>query len=67
MFMVAFEQYTAAVAIRSALAAGQARFFCILIGVAIGTVFMLVLSSDRVGDVTKRCLKRIGDSELPRA
>jgi uncharacterized membrane protein YccC len=80
MFMVAFEQYTAAVAIRSALAplaafalrddalaAGQARFFCILIGVAIGTAFVLILSSDRVGDVTKRCLKRIGGSELPRA
>src|ERR671918_2793772 len=49
-FIVAFEQYTLVVAVRSALvplaafflrgdtmAAGQARFFCILIGVAIGS------------------------------
>jgi len=67
-FMVAFEQYTLAVAIRSALAplaalalsgdaiaAGQARFFCILIGVVIGTTFMLILSHERVGN----CLKRL--------
>jgi hypothetical protein len=73
LFMVAFEQYTLAVAIRSALvplaafslhgdamAAGQARFFCILIGVAIGTTFMLILSSDRVSGISERLLKRIG-------
>jgi Fusaric acid resistance protein-like len=79
MFMVAFEQYTSAVAIRSALAplaalalrddaiaAGEARFLCIFIGVAIGTTFIMILSSDRVDDVAKRFLKRIGCSELPR-
>jgi Fusaric acid resistance protein-like len=72
VFMVAFEQYTLAVATRSALAplaafalrddalaAGQARFLCILIGVAIGTTFMLILSSDRVGGVAERLLKKI--------
>jgi hypothetical protein len=72
LFMVAFEQYTLAVAIRSALAplaavalrddamaAGQARFLCILIGVAIGTTFMLILSSDRLGGVSAPLLKRL--------
>src|SRR5262245_45030035 len=67
VFMVAFEQYTLAVAIRSALAplaafalrgdalaAGQARFVCIFIGAAIGTTFMLLLSSDRADNVSKR-------------
>jgi hypothetical protein len=80
LFMVAFEQYTSAVAIRSALAplaafalhgdaiaAGQARFICILIGVAIGTMFMLILSSDWVGGVSERLLKSIGGEEVPRA
>jgi hypothetical protein len=79
MFMVAFEQYTSAVAIRSALAplaafalrndalaAGEARFLCILIGVAIGTTLMLILSSDRVSDLSKRLLKRIRGSEVLR-
>jgi uncharacterized membrane protein YccC len=69
-FMVAFEQYTLAVAIRSALApfaafalsgdaiaAGQARFFCILIGVVIGITFVLILSSERVGNCLTRLLK----------
>ena len=71
LFMVAFEQYTLAVAVRSALAplaafalqgdalaAGQARFLCILIGVAIGTAFMLILSSRRMARVSERLLKR---------
>jgi hypothetical protein len=34
-----------------ALAAGQARFLCILVGVAIGTLLMLILSSDRLGRI----------------
>lgn len=80
LFMVSFEQYTLAVTIRSALAplaafalrgdaiaAGQARFFCILIGVAIGTTFMLILSSHRVSDFSKCLLKKIGGSEAPPA
>jgi hypothetical protein len=71
LLMVAFEQYTLAVAIRSALAplaafalrgdaiaVGQARVICILIGVAIGTTFVLILSSDRVGGISERLLKR---------
>jgi hypothetical protein len=80
LFMVAFEQYTLAVAVRSALAplaafalgsnamaAGQARFLCILIGVTIGTTFMLILSNDRVGRVSERLLTKIGGGEDPRA
>jgi Fusaric acid resistance protein-like len=79
LFMVAFEQYTLAVAIRSVLAplaafalgndtlvAGQARFLCILIGVAIGTTFMLILSSDRLSGVSERLLKSIGGGAVPR-
>jgi hypothetical protein len=71
LFMVAFEQYTLAVTIRSALAplaafalhgdalaAGKARFFCILIGVAIGTALMLILSSRRVGNLWNDCSRR---------
>jgi hypothetical protein len=78
LFMVAFEQYTLAVAIRSALAplaafalhddamaAGQARLLCILIGVAIGTTSMLILSNDRLGGVSQRLLKRIGVVQPP--
>jgi hypothetical protein len=42
------------------MAAGQARFICILIGVAIGTTFMLILSGDRVSGVSERLLKRSG-------
>jgi len=77
LFMVAFEQYTLAVAIRSALAplaafalqgdalaAGQARFLCILIGVAIGTAFILVLSSQRMARVSERLLKRSEGGEV---
>jgi uncharacterized membrane protein YccC len=73
LFMIAFEPYMLAVAIRSllvplaafalrddALAAAQARFFCILIGVAIGTTFMLILSNDRLRRVLERRLKRTG-------
>ena len=72
VFMVAFEQYTLAVAVRSALAplaafalsgdalgAGEARFYCILIGVTIGTTFMLILSSQWVSNVSKRLVKKI--------
>ena len=73
-FMVAFEQYTLAVAVRSALAplaafalsgdaleAGEARFYCILIGVTIGATWMLILSSQWVSNVFqtlagKRCV-----------
>ena len=79
LFMVAFEQYTLAVAIRSALAplaafalrddalaAGQARFFCILIGAAIGTLFTLILSNDQLGSIAARLLKRIWHSAVPR-
>jgi hypothetical protein len=78
-FMVAFEQYTLAVATRSALAPlaafalrddaiapGRARLFCILIGVTIGTTFVLILGSDRVRDLSERLLKRIGRSGLAR-
>jgi uncharacterized membrane protein YgaE (UPF0421/DUF939 family) len=78
-FMVAFEQYTLAVATRSvlaplaafalhgdAIAAGRARFFICLIGVTIGTTFVLILGSDRVRDLSERLLKRIGRSELAR-
>ena len=72
LFMIAFEPYTLAVAIRSllvplaafalhdALAAGQVRFFCILIGVAIGTTCMLILSSDWLRGALERLLKRTG-------
>jgi hypothetical protein len=79
LFMVAFEQYTLAVATRSALAplaafalrndamaAGYARFFCILIGVAIGTTCMLLLSSERLGGVSERLLKRIRGAAILR-
>jgi hypothetical protein len=79
MFMVAFEQYTLAVAIRSAvaplgafalgddaLAAGEARFLCILIGVAMGTMFMLILSSHRAGDLSEHLLRKLGLGEPPR-
>jgi Fusaric acid resistance protein-like len=79
MFMVAFEQYMLAVAIRSALAplgafalrddalaAGEARFLCILIGVAIGTMFMLILSSHRVGDLSEHLLRKVGLGEPSR-
>jgi hypothetical protein len=77
LFMVAFEQYTLAVAIRSALAplaafalgddamaAGQARFVCILIGVAIGTTFTLILSSHRMARVSDRLLKKSKGGEV---
>jgi hypothetical protein len=73
LFMVAFEQYTVAVAIRralaplaalplhgDALAAGRARFISILLGVALGTTFMLILSSDWVASLSERLLKRSG-------
>jgi uncharacterized membrane protein YccC len=73
LFMIAFEPYTLAVAIRSllvplaafalhddALAAGQVRFFCILIGVAIGTTCMLILSSDWLRGALEPLLKRTG-------
>ena len=56
-FMVAFEQYTLAVAVRSALAplavfalhgdavaAGAARFGCIFVGVCIGAAFLLAVN-----------------------
>jgi hypothetical protein len=79
LFMVAFEQYTLAVAIRSALAplaafalrndamaAGYARFFCILIGVAIGTTCMLLLSSERLGGVSEHLLQRIRGAAILR-
>ena len=70
-FMVAFEQYTLAVAVRSALAplaafalsgdalgAGEARFYCILIGVTIGATWILILSSQWVSNVSKRLLAK---------
>ena len=70
-FMVAFEQYTLAVAVRSALAplaafalsgdalgAGEARFYCILIGVTIRATWMLILSSQWVSNVSKRLLAK---------
>jgi Fusaric acid resistance protein-like len=79
LFMVAFEQYTLAVATRStlaplaafalgddALAAGQARFLCILIGVAIGATFMLILSNDRLGGVSERLYRGVRGVPLPR-
>jgi hypothetical protein len=49
-----------------AMAAGQARVLCILIGVAIGTTFMLILSSDRVGRVSEPLLKRSGGGAVSR-
>jgi hypothetical protein len=49
------------------IAAGQARFFCIFIGVAIGTTFVLILASDRLRDIEKRLLERIWGGGLPRA
>ena len=80
VFMVAFEQYTLAVAVRSALAplagfalsgdalgAGEARFYYILIGVTIGTTFMLILSSSWVSNVSQRLVKKISRSEAPAA
>jgi uncharacterized membrane protein YccC len=76
VFMVAFEQYTLAVAVRSELAplaafalsrdalkAGEAHFYCILIGVTIGTMFVLVLSSQWVSNVSKRLLEKLRRSE----
>jgi hypothetical protein len=51
----------AAFALRGdALAAGQARFVCIFIGVAIGTTCMLILSSGWVASLSGRLLKRSG-------
>jgi Fusaric acid resistance protein-like len=80
VFMVAFEQYTLAVAVRSALAplaafalsgdalgAGEARFYCILIGVTIGTALMLLLSSQWVSNLSKRLVKKMRRSEVPAA
>jgi len=80
VFMVAFEQYTLAVAVRSALAplaafalsgdalgAGEARFYCILIGVTIGTALMLILSSQWVSNLSKRLVKKMRRSEAPAA
>jgi uncharacterized membrane protein YgaE (UPF0421/DUF939 family) len=76
-FMVAFEQYALAVAVRSApaplaafalsgaLGAGEARFYCILIGVTIGTTFMLIFSSQWVSTVSKRLVKKIRRGEAP--
>jgi hypothetical protein len=59
--MVAFEKYALAVSVRSALAplaafalhydpleTAEARFLCILIGVIIGTLFMLLFTSERL-------------------
>jgi len=39
------------------------RFYCILIGVSIGTMFMLILSSHRAGDISKRLLEKIRRTE----
>ena len=50
-----------------ALGAGEARFYCILIGVTIGTTFVLVLSSQRVSNASKRLGKKIRRSEAPAA
>jgi len=39
------------------------RFYCILIGVSIGTMFMLILSSHRAGDISKRLLEKLRRTE----
>jgi hypothetical protein len=77
VLIVAFEPYTLAVAIRSALApraalalhgdamaTGQARFVCMVIGAAIGTTFMLLLSRDWVASLSERLLKRGGWAQI---
>jgi uncharacterized membrane protein YccC len=75
VFMVAFEQYVLAVAVRSALAplaafslhdnalaTGEARVLCILIGVAIGAALMFAISSPRGEAVVNRFLARLAGS-----
>ena len=70
--MVAFEQYVVAVAVRSALAplaawslhdaalaAGEARMVCILVGVAIGTAATLLFSTPRVLAAIDRAAARL--------
>jgi hypothetical protein len=39
------------------------RFYCILIGVTIGTMFMLILSSQRVSNVSRHLVEKIRRSE----
>jgi hypothetical protein len=71
VLMVAFEQYVLAVAVRSALAplaawslhdaalaAGEARMLCILVGVAIGTAATLLFSTPRIATAIERAAAR---------